>query len=120
MAGPARFVSVVGACVLAAAVAVPRPARAADPSPAAASPAAPAPLPAAIAPPVATAPAVVSQRADEPPHPKPHRRYLYESWLFWSVAGALVAGSVLVTYAVTRPGPTPYYGNTTPPIFTFP
>ena len=45
---------------------------------------------------------------------------LYRRWAFWAVAGALVAGAAVLTYAVTRPAPTPYNGNIQPGVITLP
>jgi hypothetical protein len=53
------------------------------------------------------------------PSQKPHRP-LYRSWVFWTVTGALVAGTVALTYAATRPAPVPYYGNLPPQLITLP
>lgn len=43
--------------------------------------------------------------------PATSRRPLYKRWWFWTIAGGLFAGVVTTTYVVTRPPPTPYYGN---------
>jgi hypothetical protein len=45
---------------------------------------------------------------------------LYRHWAFWAVAGALVVGAAVLTYAVTRPAPTPYDGNIQPGVITLP
>jgi hypothetical protein len=45
---------------------------------------------------------------------------LYRRWAFWAVAGALVVGAAALTYAVTRPAPTPYSGNVQPGVITLP
>ena len=45
---------------------------------------------------------------------------LYRRWAFWAVAGALVVGAAGLTYAVTRPAPTPYYGNVQPGLINLP
>jgi len=39
---------------------------------------------------------------------------------FWAITGGLFAGVVATTYVVTRPPPTPYYGNTTFGVIVFP
>jgi hypothetical protein len=101
----------------------------ASPAPAPPAPAAPAPAPFAPAavdleltpPPPApppTASAVTVAKA--PASPAKPRRHLYQRWLFWTVAGGLVAGTVAITYAVSRPPPAPYTGNLVPGVFTFP
>jgi hypothetical protein len=53
-------------------------------------------------------------RVPEPAPPAVKRRYLYQQWPFWAITGALLVGMVGLTYAVTRPAPQPYYGNTIP------
>lgn len=52
--------------------------------------------------------------AREPAPPAVNRRYLYQQWPFWAITGTLLVGMVGLTYAVTRPAPQPYYGNTVP------
>jgi hypothetical protein len=118
--------------VLALACVLPRAAPAVADEAAATSPAPEASAPAPVAPPATvdlqlgpprpvpppSANAVTVATAPAPPA-KP-RRYLYQHWLFWTVAGGLVAGTVAITYAVTRPPPAPYYGNVNPGVFIFP
>ena len=58
----------------------------------------------------APAPAVKAQQ-----RPRLHKR-----WQFWVIAGGLFATAIVVTVAVTRPGPQPYTGNVNPYIISFP
>jgi hypothetical protein len=62
-------------------------------------------------------PAVTARATDAAP--RKARRMLYKDWRFWAVAGSLLVGSVVMTYAVTRPEPQPYTGNAPPYYVTF-
>jgi len=46
--------------------------------------------------------------------PPPVHRPLYERWQFWAIAGGLLTTAIVLTVAVTRPGPRPYTGNAPP------
>ena len=48
------------------------------------------------------------------------RRPLYRRWWFWTIAGGVFTAVVATTYAVTRPPPTPYFGNGQPGVIDFP
>jgi hypothetical protein len=47
------------------------------------------------------------QRADLTAKLNPQRQTLVDRWWFWTGAGALLAGGVVLTYALTRPAPQP-------------
>ena len=74
---------------------LPAPAPIAAPSPEAPSPA-PVPTP---APPTAEAPSKLVAAPPEPPPPTP----FYKGWPFWTAAGAVLAGAVVLTIVLTRP-----------------
>jgi hypothetical protein len=46
--------------------------------------------------------------------PLPEHRPLYKRWQFWAIAGGLLTTAIVLTVAVTRPGPSPYTGNAPP------
>jgi hypothetical protein len=88
----------------------------------AAGPSASASVPAAVDPesPGQPPPATAVQSAPRlDPGGTPHRP-LHRRWGFWAVAGALVLGAVAITYAASRPGPEPYYGNLSPQVIVLP
>jgi hypothetical protein len=107
-------------------------------APAPAAPAPPGePPPAALAPPapaaaagrpslqpaiIAKGPLDVSARpaiVAAPGRAQPEQRPLYKRWSFWVIAGGLLATTIVVTIAATRPGPNPYTGNAPPYSITF-
>jgi hypothetical protein len=48
------------------------------------------------------------------------RQPLYRRWAFWTIAGALVISAAAITYAASRPAPSPYYGNLSPQVIYLP
>jgi hypothetical protein len=85
------------------------------------TPAAPPPaIPASI---VAKAPVAVRAAPAFAPAPPPTRERgvpLHKRWWFWTIAGGLFTGTIVATYAMTRPGPQPYTGNAPPYYVPFP
>jgi tetratricopeptide (TPR) repeat protein len=69
-----------------------------------------APAPALEAPP----PPATTSMIVTAPAPAPAHAPIYKSWWFWTGAGAVVVGAVVVVLLATSKGPQPYMGNLGP------